>query len=112
MDSIAVLILAAGFGTRMKSNMAKALHKACGKSIIQRLLTNVSELDPERVVVVTGHQKERVEENILAGADLGYYKKEPISFALQDEQLGTGHAAKCGLPALEGFKWNNCCPSR
>ncbi|MCB0318316.1 MAG: bifunctional UDP-N-acetylglucosamine diphosphorylase/glucosamine-1-phosphate N-acetyltransferase GlmU [Bdellovibrionales bacterium] len=103
MESIIILVLAAGKGTRMLSDRAKVLHEACGKSLIQRLLTSVAELSPERVIVVTGHQKQEVEANILEGSSKGFYKKESLGFAFQEKQLGTGHAAKCALPELKDF---------
>lgn len=82
---IAAIVLAAGQGTRMKSDLAKVLHPALGSSLVQHVLAAVSATGVERVVVVVGHQAADVEKHL---ANAG------VSFALQAEQLGTGHAVQ------------------
>ena len=82
---VAAIVLAAGQGTRMKSDLAKVLHPALGSSLVQHVLRAVREAGVERVVVVVGHQAERVEEHLASAG---------VSFALQAEQLGTGHAVQ------------------
>lgn len=78
-----VVILAAGQGTRMRSSLPKVLHEAAGVPLLEHVLRAVAPLDPERVVVVVGHEAERVKAR-FAGAG--------VRFAEQREQLGTGHA--------------------
>src|SRR5579864_1749683 len=57
---VAVLVLAAGEGTRMKSRIPKVLHPLCGRSMLGHVLAAAGELDPRRMVVVTGHAREQV----------------------------------------------------
>ncbi len=80
---IAAIILAAGKGTRMKSDLHKVLHPIAGRPMLLHLIDSVKALSPERMVVVTGAGREQVE---AAVAPLG------VATALQAEQLGTGHA--------------------
>ncbi len=91
--NVSIVILAAGLGTRMKSKHAKVLHRAGGKALVEHVVDAALEIaDPSNVVVITGHQAERVEE--LLGA-------RKIRFARQTEQLGTGHAVLMAKPLLE-----------
>jgi bifunctional UDP-N-acetylglucosamine pyrophosphorylase/glucosamine-1-phosphate N-acetyltransferase len=93
----AVLVLAAGAGTRMKSDTPKVLHTLGGRSMIAHALHSVAKAAPGHVVVLLGHERDRVEPAIAALADeLG----RPIEVAVQEEQLGTGHAVRCALAAL------------
>lgn len=86
MDSLTVVVLAAGLGTRMKSRRAKVLHRAGGLTLIEHVVNTALELTtPDRVVVVVGHQAELVEE-ILA--------PRGVRFVRQLDQNGTGHAVK------------------
>lgn len=84
MDSIAALILAAGKGTRMKSAVCKVLHAVAGRPMIAYVIEAVRACSPVKIAVVVGHQSEQVIE-ALAGPG--------IEFAVQEPQLGTGHAA-------------------
>jgi bifunctional UDP-N-acetylglucosamine pyrophosphorylase/glucosamine-1-phosphate N-acetyltransferase len=86
-----VIILAAGLGTRMKSGLAKALHPLAGRPLVQHVLDAASGTAPERIVVVLGHQAEKVREAI------GRYAPETV---LQQEQLGTGHAVAQAKDAI------------
>jgi bifunctional UDP-N-acetylglucosamine pyrophosphorylase/glucosamine-1-phosphate N-acetyltransferase len=92
---VAAIILAAGKGTRMKSDLHKVLHPIAGRPMLHHLLESVGALAPERVVVVTGAGREQVE---AAVAPLG------AATALQAEQLGTGHAVAQAEAALAGFE--------
>lgn len=94
MSKIAALILAAGKGTRMKSDRIKVLHEVAGRPMVCWPLAAAREAGAEQLVVVVGHQAEQVRERLNDEAGLG--------IALQAEQLGTGHAVACGLPALAG----------
>jgi bifunctional UDP-N-acetylglucosamine pyrophosphorylase/glucosamine-1-phosphate N-acetyltransferase len=90
----AALILAAGQGTRMKSDLAKVLHEVAGKVMIHYVLEAVQALSPSRIVMVIGHQAEAVRRE-LAG--------ERLEFVLQEERLGTGHAALMARERFTGF---------
>jgi bifunctional UDP-N-acetylglucosamine pyrophosphorylase/glucosamine-1-phosphate N-acetyltransferase len=96
LNRIAAVVLAAGKGTRMKSDKAKVLHEACGRPIAFFPLRAALALDCAPVVVVVGHQAEEVERQ------LGPLFPQ-AKFALQKEQLGTGHAVLCAEEALRGF---------
>ncbi len=93
MDSkLGIVILAAGLGTRMKSDKAKVLHEVCGLTMIEHVAQTANTLAGSNVVVVVGHQAEQVKRVIPTAFE--------VSFALQPEQLGTGHAVLCAMPAL------------
>ena len=81
--NLAVIVLAAGKGTRMKSNRAKVLHQLGGRELVRHVLVSCEPLDAARTVVVVGHQAEAVQEACKGHAS---------HFALQSEQRGTGHA--------------------
>lgn len=90
-----VVILAAGKGTRMKSETPKCLHEICGRSMLGWVLGAAEGLSPDRIVVVVGHGAAEVEaaaRRELPGVDL--------QFVLQEPQLGTGHALQVAAPAL------------
>jgi bifunctional UDP-N-acetylglucosamine pyrophosphorylase/glucosamine-1-phosphate N-acetyltransferase len=92
---LVALVLAAGEGTRMKSNMAKVLHTVRGTSMIRRVLRTVRSVSPSRIIVVIGHQAEAVREEL---------RGEEVEFARQEERLGTGHAAMIAERLLGGFQ--------
>lgn len=89
-----LIILAAGKGTRMKSAMPKVLHPLAGKPLLAHVIDTVSELDPAGITVVVGHGADDVKQTINQCC------KSDILWALQSEQLGTGHAVQ---QALEGI---------
>jgi UDP-N-acetylglucosamine pyrophosphorylase len=93
---LAVLILAAGKGTRMKSDLPKVLHELGGRPLLQYPIGVAKKLRASRIIVVVGHQAERVKESC---AD-----DPAVRFALQEPQLGTGHAVMQARAELEGFK--------
>ena len=86
-----IVILAAGQGKRMHSNLPKVLHPLAGKALARHVIDTARELQPEKIVVVYGHGGEVVR-TALAAADLDW--------ALQSPQLGTGHAVMQALPQL------------
>ena len=90
--NISIIILAAGLGTRMKSDMAKVLHKIMGKPMISHVLISACDVAGKDVIVVVGHQADRVKDACL--------KVNPVSFAFQKEQRGTGHAVLCAMPEI------------
>ena len=93
----AVLVLAAGPGTRMRSDTPKVLHTLGGRSMLSHLLHSIAKVAPQHLVVILGHEHQRISPLVAEWADaLG----RPIDVALQDRPQGTGHAARCGLSAL------------
>jgi bifunctional UDP-N-acetylglucosamine pyrophosphorylase/glucosamine-1-phosphate N-acetyltransferase len=93
----AVIVLAAGAGTRMQSDIPKMLHTLAGRSMLSHTLHAIAKLAPRHLVVVVGMGREHVVPAVNGLADdLG----RSIEVATQDEQLGTGHAVSCGLAAL------------
>lgn len=101
MDKLAVIVLAAGLGKRMGSELPKVLAQTSEKTLIQHVLVNALHLKPDLCVVVTGHKRELVEQEI--SRHFSEHSKL-IKFAEQEQQLGTGHAVKAALPALGNFK--------
>ena len=87
------VILAAGQGTRIKSNIPKVLHKVCGKEMVNHVIDNMREAGIEDVNVIIGNGSELVKEST---------KDRNVSYSLQEEQLGTGHAVKCAKEFLQG----------
>jgi bifunctional UDP-N-acetylglucosamine pyrophosphorylase/glucosamine-1-phosphate N-acetyltransferase len=92
---VAAIILAAGKGTRMKSDLHKVLHPIAGRPMLAHLLASVAELAPARTVVVVGDKADQVEPLVRDHGGV---------IALQDPQHGTGHAVQQAEGALEGFE--------
>ncbi|MBS4048721.1 MAG: bifunctional UDP-N-acetylglucosamine diphosphorylase/glucosamine-1-phosphate N-acetyltransferase GlmU [Alphaproteobacteria bacterium] len=92
---VAVVILAAGQGTRMKSALPKVLHPVAGHSMLGHVLDAATALKPDRIVVVTGKGQDAVAAAATAAA---------AKTAIQHPARGTGHAVMAALPALKGFK--------
>ncbi len=93
----AVLVLAAGPGTRMRSDTPKVLHTIAGRSMLSHSLHTMTKLAPQHLVVVLGHDHQRISPLVAELADtLG----RTIDVALQDRPRGTGDAVRCGLSAL------------
>ncbi|MGQ7829581.1 bifunctional UDP-N-acetylglucosamine diphosphorylase/glucosamine-1-phosphate N-acetyltransferase GlmU [Altererythrobacter sp. Z27] len=93
MSDFAAIVLAAGKGTRMKSDLHKVLHPIAGRALLDHLLASVAELEPARTVVVVGDKAEQIEAAVQGRADC----------CLQEPQLGTGHAVQQAEAALAGF---------
>ncbi|MFD0685161.1 bifunctional UDP-N-acetylglucosamine diphosphorylase/glucosamine-1-phosphate N-acetyltransferase GlmU [Actinomadura fibrosa] len=94
----AVIVLAAGEGTRMKSRTSKVLHELCGRSMLGHVLAAARELEPERLVVVVGHRREQVVAHLAEHAP-------DAEAVVQERQGGTGHAVRVALEqtgALDG----------
>ncbi|WP_086479984.1 bifunctional UDP-N-acetylglucosamine diphosphorylase/glucosamine-1-phosphate N-acetyltransferase GlmU [Oceanospirillum sanctuarii] len=89
--AIDIVILAAGQGTRMRSNKPKVLHSIAGKPMVQHVLDQANLLEGAKVHLVVGHSAEQVREALEGQA---------INFVVQSEQLGTGHAVAQALPDL------------
>ena len=91
-NCIGVVVLAAGLGKRMKSNKAKVLHEIAGRTMIDYVVSAATPVAGDNVVVVVGHQAEEVMKNLRPS--------HHVLFAVQPQQLGTGHAVLCALPTL------------
>ena len=96
MKSLASIVLAAGKGTRMKSDLIKVLHPAAGVPMIAWPVAAARDAGSDPIVLVIGHQANAVQGAFRGAAD--------IRCAMQEEQLGTGHAVACALDALPGFR--------
>lgn len=92
----AVVIMAAGAGTRMKSAKPKVLHPIAGKSMVGLAIDTADALAPDRLVVVVGHQREQVTAHL---AEIAPH----VTIAVQERALGTGDAVRAGLAALPGI---------
>jgi len=90
----AALVLAAGQGTRMNSDLAKVLHPMCGEPLLAHVLGALLETGVARILVVVGHQRERVREA---------FTRAEVEWVVQADQRGTGHAVQMAVPALAGF---------
>lgn len=92
---VAVAILAAGRGTRMKSSLPKVLHPLGGRSLVERVLHSLSEIAPSRRLIIVGYRSDLVQASLQPWSGL--------EFVEQTKQLGTGHAVQQLLPHLQGF---------
>ena len=92
-SNIAIVVLAAGLGTRMKSNLPKVMHPIAGRPMIRHLLATLEALAPEKLVVVIGEEMEQV---ARAAA--------PWPTVVQRERLGTGHAVLAARPVVDGHR--------
>jgi len=88
--SVRAIVLAAGQGTRMKSDVPKVLHEVAGRPLVSWVLDAVGELDPAEIVVVIGHEADLVREALPDG----------VTVVVQSEQLGTGHAVMVAVEAM------------
>ncbi|AFJ43496.1 bifunctional UDP-N-acetylglucosamine diphosphorylase/glucosamine-1-phosphate N-acetyltransferase GlmU [Francisella orientalis] len=93
--SLSVVILAAGKGSRMNSNKPKVLQTLAGETLIRHVINRVEPLKPNNIIVVTGHLKDMVEEELT---------DKNLTFVEQKEQLGTGHAVLKALPQIKEDK--------
>ncbi|ETF03035.1 glucosamine-1-phosphate N-acetyltransferase [Advenella kashmirensis W13003] len=89
-----IVILAAGLGKRMQSDLPKVLHTLAGKPMLAQVIDSARQLSPDRIIVVVGHGAEAVKKAFADQAD--------IEYALQQPQYGTGHAVQQALPLLVG----------
>ena len=96
-QDLAVVILAAGKGTRMQNPLPKVLIPIFGKSALEYVLDVAEKLSPARILVVVGYQADYIREK---------FSKRDIEFVLQEEQLGTGHAAYQTEEVLKSFEGN------
>jgi len=92
---LAVLIMAAGKGTRMKSDLPKVLHQLAGKPLIKYVIATSHLIGADLIIPIIGHKKELVMEALA---------EESVKFVVQEPQLGTGHAIICALPQIADFE--------
>ncbi len=92
---LAILILAAGKGTRMKSDKPKVMHELAGKPMINWLIGTCEQLTPQKIITVIGPNMDALAKAV-----------EPHETVIQETRNGTGGAVKCALPALENFDGN------
>jgi len=88
---LAAVVLAAGMGKRMQSDLPKVLHRAHGRTLVEWVLDAVRDVGIERIIVVVGHEADRVRAELAAAG---------VEFVLQEPQLGTGHAVQQAAPLL------------
>ncbi|MCG8684317.1 MAG: NTP transferase domain-containing protein [Desulfobacterales bacterium] len=91
-EDVAIIILAAGKGTRMKSDLAKVLHPVAGKSMILHVVECAMAVAPDHLHVIVGHQADMVKSEVS--------KNFSVYFAIQEALLGTGDAVRSALPGL------------
>ncbi|MEW6606800.1 MAG: sugar phosphate nucleotidyltransferase [bacterium] len=96
-NRITIIILAAGLGKRMKSDLAKVLHKLCHKPMIEYVLDTLSFFLSARIIIVVGHQKEKIAQLV---------KNKKVEIVVQEELLGTGHAVAQTEKILSDFEGN------
>lgn len=95
MEPITTVILAAGKGTRMKSDLVKVLHPLLGLPMLSYTIDlSLNRIEAEKTIVVVGYQADRIKER---------FQDPRLRFALQEEQLGTGHAVLQAIPFLQAF---------
>lgn len=92
---VAVAILAAGKGTRMKSRLPKVLHRLGGRSLVEHVIDCAAGLNPQQQLVIVGYGSDEVRSSLA---------NRTVSFVEQTEQLGTGHAVQQIIPHLQGFE--------
>ena len=101
---VAVAILAAGRGTRMKSDLPKVLHCLGGKTLVEWVLGSLSAVDVERRLVIVGYRSELITQALTQTALMETDDRSALEFVEQREQLGTGHAVQQLLSPLDGFQ--------
>lgn len=97
MAGLSAIVLAAGEGTRMRSQRPKPLHHLCGRPMVLHVIDALSQLPVDRVVVVVGHEAEWVVKSLTERSPAGL----AIEFVEQHEQLGTGHAVSVALASFD-----------
>ena len=94
MENIITVVMAAGKGTRMKSDKSKLVHKIYGKELVKRVVELAQKINSDEIITVVGHLREQVQE-VLG---------DSVTYVYQEELLGTGHAVMQAAPLLEGKK--------
>ncbi len=89
--TLAIVILAAGQGTRMRSSRPKVLHELAGRPLLRHVIDTAAALEPDEIVVVVGHGADQVRDQ---------FHGDDLRWVVQEEQLGTGHAVQVAMPAI------------
>ena len=97
-NSLAIAVLAAGKGTRMRSALPKVLHRLSGLTLLENVLASTASVSPSRQIVIVGYGADQVKDALA--------HRSQLEFVEQSEQLGTGHAVQQLIPALVGFEGN------
>ncbi len=100
--NVSVVIMAAGKGTRMKSALPKVLHRLAGRALLGHVVGTAAQLEPDRLVVVTGHGAMEIEAALARWISTiaTFDSKTSLQCVRQEPQLGTGHAVQQAVPAL------------
>lgn len=93
-NSLEIIILAAGEGTRMKSKLPKVLHPIAGKPMLARIIETALILNPNKIHIVCGAHTERIQKELVP------WVSTPLQWVFQEKPLGTGHAVQCALTAV------------
>ena len=96
MSTAVAIVLAAGKGTRMKSDLPKVLHEVCGQSMVEHVFDAIRGAGVSRIICVIGHEAGLMRERLGRHTD--------VEFALQEEQNGTGHAVQMTAPLLKDYQ--------
>ena len=96
-NKLSVIIMAAGKGTRMKSEIPKVLHELSGDTLLNHVIKSSEELSPDKIIIIIGYQAELVKKTISS---------DNILYSMQENQYGTGHAVMQAKPHLKNFKGN------
>jgi len=94
---LSIVIMAAGRGTRMNSELPKVLHRLSGETLLNHVIATAEELTPENIVTVVGHEAQMVKDSV---------NNNDILFSMQKDQKGTGHAVMQTQNHLENFDGN------
>ena len=94
---LSIIIMAAGRGTRMNSELPKVLHNLSGETLLNHVITTAEKLRPENIITVVGHEAQMVKDSV---------NKSDILFSIQKDQKGTGHAVMQTQNHLENFDGN------
>ncbi|WP_281086297.1 sugar phosphate nucleotidyltransferase [Eubacterium ruminantium] len=100
-NNLKVIILAAGKGTRMKSDLPKVVHKCMGSSMVHHVIEASKKAGAGAICAIVGYKADEVK-NVIKAENSADIENGIISFALQEEQLGTGHAVKCAGDFIKG----------
>jgi len=96
-SNLSIVIMAAGRGTRMNSNLPKVLHELSGKTLLSHVISTSLKLNPEKIIIVVGHEAQMVRDSV---------SNKNILFSIQKEQKGTGHAIMQTSDHLNNFDGN------
>ena len=99
MNDISIIILSAGKGTRMKSNLPKVMHKVAGREMVNMVIDEAKKLNPQNITLVVSSEMEVFYEKIK-----NEHKNYQIDFVIQNERKGTGHAVSCAVSTFDNNK--------